>query len=78
MKQPIDYPIQVLEAYDIIEKLLVHKDDQPLVESNQAISEVLLFVLNGLFGQIPYSSEIPDGLVEEITERLNNEKHIHP
>ncbi|HBL74280.1 MAG: hypothetical protein A2W90_18170 [Bacteroidetes bacterium GWF2_42_66] len=57
MKKPIDYPLPVLEAYDIIEKLLVHKEDQPLFESNTAISDVLLFVLNDLFEQFPIHIE---------------------
>jgi len=49
MTKPNDYPMPVLEAYDTIEKLLVHPDDQPLFKANSTISDVLLFILNGLY-----------------------------
>jgi hypothetical protein len=49
MDKPIEYPLPVLETYDAIEKLLVEKEDQPLVEANSVISDMLLFMLNNLY-----------------------------
>lgn len=48
-KKIIDYPEKVLETYDVIEKLLVGKQNRPLVSSNSVKSDVLLYVLNDLY-----------------------------
>ena len=44
-----DYPYLVLEAYDTIEKLLVPKGRQPLVNFNSTTSNCLLMILNDLY-----------------------------
>lgn len=46
---PDTCPLPVLEAYDAIEKLFIPKQDQPIVESNELKSDVLLFILHSLF-----------------------------
>ena len=48
-KKIIDYPEKVLEAYEVIEKLLVDGENCPLVSSNAVKSDVLLYVLNELY-----------------------------
>ncbi|HAQ21132.1 MAG TPA: hypothetical protein DCR40_18145 [Prolixibacteraceae bacterium] len=49
MSKIIDYPEKVLETYDVIEKLLVGKQNRPLVSSNSVKSDVLLYILNELY-----------------------------
>ena len=53
MKHVTDYPIEVLEAYDIIEKLLPSEDNQPIANCNRATSDMLLYLLDSLYQAVP-------------------------
>ena len=46
---PDNCPLPVLEAYETIEMLFIPKEDQPIVESNELKSDVILFILRCLF-----------------------------
>ena len=53
MKHVTDYPIEVLEAYDVIEKLLPSEDGEPIAKSNGTVADMLLFLLDSLYQAIP-------------------------
>ena len=49
MKHVTDYPIEVLEAYDVIEKLLPSEDNSPIAEHNRTTEFMLLTLLDSLY-----------------------------
>lgn len=53
MKHVTDYPIEVLEAYDIIEKLLPSEDNSPIANCNSTTSNMLLYLLDSLYQAVP-------------------------
>ena len=53
MRHVTDYPIEVLEAYDIIEKLFTSEDNEPITSYNTTASDMLLYLLDSLYQSVP-------------------------